>query len=176
MAIPFLPKSFTDRMSTIENHQADQSASTRIAVWKWTWDYVQDHPFGGGFDAYRGNKIRYQTKAAETSVSSTEVQATYVEDASRAYHSSYFEMLGEQGFPGIALWLWLQLLGCHCCLLWLWLLLLSLRPLKLLHQLLVAIRSRRCHCCRGHGCSSVWLLLLLLLLHVGLTAAPAAAS
>ena len=29
MAVPFLPASFTQRMSTIENHQADESASTR---------------------------------------------------------------------------------------------------------------------------------------------------
>jgi O-antigen ligase len=29
----------------------------------------------------------------------------------RAYHSSYFELLGEQGWPGLFLWLWLQLLG-----------------------------------------------------------------
>jgi len=111
IAVPFLPQSFTARMSTIENHQADESASTRIAVWKWTWDYVQDHPFGGGFDAYRGNKIRYQTKSLETSGGSVEVETKYVEDESRAYHSSYFEMLGEQGFAGLFLWLWLQLSG-----------------------------------------------------------------
>src|SRR5690606_31264042 len=35
-AIPFLPQSFTERMSTITNHQEDESASTRIAVWRWT--------------------------------------------------------------------------------------------------------------------------------------------
>ena len=32
-------------------------------------------------------------------------------DKSRAYHSSYFEMLGEQGYPGLALWLLLQAIG-----------------------------------------------------------------
>lgn len=111
MAIPFLPASFTERMSTIENHQADESASTRLAVWGWTWDYVQDHPFGGGFDAYRGNKIRYRKVSADTAGSTTEVEAEYIEDESRAYHSSYFEMLGEQGWPGLSLWLWLHALG-----------------------------------------------------------------
>ena len=111
MAIPFLPQSFTARMSTIENHQADQSASTRIAVWKWTWAYVHDHPFGGGFDAYRGNHIRYQTKEADTAGDTTEIETQYVQDEARAYHSSYFEMLGEQGWPGFTVWLWLQLAG-----------------------------------------------------------------
>ena len=29
-------------------------------------------------------------------------------DHGRAFHNSYFEMLGEQGYPGLALWLFLQ--------------------------------------------------------------------
>lgn len=111
VALPFLPQSFTERMSTIENHESDESASTRIAVWLWTLDYVQDHPFGGGFDAYRGNKIRYETKTTATAGGSTEVESNFVEDESRAYHSSYFEMLGEQGWLGLGLWLWLQISG-----------------------------------------------------------------
>src|SRR3546814_5087722 len=51
VSIPFLPASFTNRMDTIENYKSDESASTRIAVWKWTWDYAKDHPGGGGFEA-----------------------------------------------------------------------------------------------------------------------------
>lgn len=111
MVVPFLPKSFTERMSTIENHQADQSASTRLAIWAWTLDYAKDHPMGGGFAAYLGNSIRLETKSVETSGNSSEVESTVIEDKSRAYHSSYFEMLGEQGWPGLLLWLWLQLSG-----------------------------------------------------------------
>jgi hypothetical protein len=56
-SIPFLPQSFTDRMSTIGNYQGDQSASTRVQVWKWTLDYVKDRPFGGGFEAYLGQQL-----------------------------------------------------------------------------------------------------------------------
>src|SRR5690606_22824794 len=52
IAIPFLPSSYTERMSTIENHQSDESASTRIAVWRWTIDYARANPFGGGFDSF----------------------------------------------------------------------------------------------------------------------------
>ena len=48
-------------METIKEHQADESAATRLAVWAWTWDYVQKHPFGGGFEMYRQNQIRYET-------------------------------------------------------------------------------------------------------------------
>lgn len=111
IAVPFLPQSFTARMGTIENHEADQSASTRIAVWKWTWDYVQSNPLGGGFEAYRANKIAYTTKTADQTGNTTDVETAQVVDEGRAYHSSYFEMLGEQGYPGLALWLWLQALG-----------------------------------------------------------------
>ena len=111
LAIPFLPQSFTERMSTIENHKADQSASTRVAVWLWTLDYVKDNPFGGGFEAYRGNRLRVQTREVEASGNTVAVDVEEVEDAGRAYHSSYFEMLGEQGWPGLGLWLWIQVLG-----------------------------------------------------------------
>ncbi|HQV04294.1 MULTISPECIES: putative O-glycosylation ligase, exosortase A system-associated [unclassified Novosphingobium] len=111
VAIPFLPESYTNRMNTIENHKADQSASTRVAVWMWTLDYVKDHPFGGGFDAYRGNKIKVEMVEVEGTGNNASVDVTEAYDQSRAYHSSYFEMLGEQGWPGLLLWLWLQVLG-----------------------------------------------------------------
>ncbi|MCF8707319.1 putative O-glycosylation ligase, exosortase A system-associated [Rhizorhapis sp. SPR117] len=111
MAIPFLPSSFTNRMDTIQNYQADQSASTRIAVWKWTWEYVQEHPLGGGFEAYRQNTLRYDAKKVEGTGAIQEVERETIVDEGRAYHSSYFEMLGEQGFPGLILWLVLNF-GC----------------------------------------------------------------
>ena len=111
VSIPFLPESFTARMSTIENHKADESASTRVAVWQWTWDYVKDHPTGGGFMAYLANEIRYEKHETDASGGIVTVESSDVTDKARAYHSSYFEMLGEQGWPGLILWLWLQLSG-----------------------------------------------------------------
>ena len=99
--IPLLPASFTSRMDTIKDYKADTSAGTRLAVWSWTWDYVKEHPFGGGFDAYRGNKIKVVTTGGRDSDTSTSVEY----DQARAYHSAYFEMLGEQGWPGLILWL-----------------------------------------------------------------------
>jgi probable O-glycosylation ligase (exosortase A-associated) len=111
VSLPLLPKSFTARMGTINNYQADSSASTRIAVWKWTWAFAQDHPFGGGFEAYRQNKIHYEAKNTTETGSSVDVQQTTIVDAGRAFHSSYFEMLGEQGYPGFLLWITIHLLG-----------------------------------------------------------------
>ena len=111
IALPFLPESYTARMSTIENHSADQSASTRVAVWKWTIGYALDHPLGGGFDAYRGNRVTVVLQDVATSGNQTSVTQRVAQDKSRAYHSAYFEMLGEQGWPGLAMWLTLQLSG-----------------------------------------------------------------
>jgi O-antigen ligase len=111
LAVPFLPQSYLARMNTIENHSEDQSASTRVAVWMWTLDYVKTHPLGGGFDAYRSNSFTYRMPQVSGSPGNQQVTYKIVTDKARAYHSSYFEMLGEQGWPGLILWLWLQLLG-----------------------------------------------------------------
>jgi probable O-glycosylation ligase (exosortase A-associated) len=111
IAIPLLPASFTQRMSTIQNHEADESAATRVAVWGWTLDYVKDHPLGGGFEAYRGNHVHVELKGQKTEGNNVSVEVKDAYDKARAYHSSYFEMLGEQGWPGLALWLWLMVSG-----------------------------------------------------------------
>lgn len=111
IGMPLLPASFTGRMDSIKEYKADSSASTRIAVWKWTWGYVQDHPFGGGFNAYMQNTIRYTTTKTEGDGAQIEEKGTLVLDRARAYHSAYFEMLGEQGYPGLALWLMIHFTG-----------------------------------------------------------------
>ena len=111
LAVPFLPQSYLARMNTIEDHSQDESASTRVAVWMWTLDYVKTHPFGGGFDAYRSNSFTYKMPKVTGSAGNEHVTYEIVTDKARAYHSSYFEMLGEQGWPGLIWWLVLQLLG-----------------------------------------------------------------
>ena len=112
IAVPLLPKEFTDRMGTIQNHQSDQSAGTRIAVWKWTIEFAKTHPFGGGFEAYRQNELVYDTvKADSAGDNNTALEYQPIVEKGRAYHSSYFEMLGEQGYPGLAIWLALHVLG-----------------------------------------------------------------
>ncbi|WP_379548429.1 DUF5935 domain-containing protein [Qipengyuania sp. DSG2-2] len=111
MAIPFLPQSYFERMSTIASHDGDQSASTRVAVWEWTWEYVQNNPRGGGFDIYRANKFTYQLPQRTGEGNTRSIEYKKVVDEGRAFHSSYFEVLGEQGYLGFGVWAWLQLLG-----------------------------------------------------------------
>ena len=111
IAVPFLPQSFTGRMSTIQTYEADASATTRLAVWAWTWDYAKENPLGGGFEAYQQNKLRVATVSSETNGAVEVIDRSLILDQGRAYHSSYFEMLGEQGFPGLALFLLIHGIG-----------------------------------------------------------------
>ncbi len=111
VAIPLLPASFTQRMDTIQGYRADSSASTRLAVWKWTAEFAKEHPFGGGFEAYRQNQLRIEKHEESAVGDQSEVKNVVEYDQARAYHSSYFEMLGEQGYPGLALWLMIHVGG-----------------------------------------------------------------
>ncbi len=111
ITIPFLPATFTERMGTIKNYQGDQSASTRVQVWKWTWDYVKTHPMGGGFDAYRSNKFTYYMTEIQGKGDSARIVRSKVTEAGRAYHSAYFEVLGEQGYPGFMMWALIHILS-----------------------------------------------------------------
>jgi probable O-glycosylation ligase (exosortase A-associated) len=111
IAVPLLPQSYTERMNTIQGYQGDASASTRIAVWKWTWDYVQDHPGGGGFNAYLQNKLTINLSETNKAAGGLATTNAVAYDKARAYHSAYFEMLGEQGFFGFGLWIALHLIG-----------------------------------------------------------------
>ncbi len=109
VALPFLPTAFAARMDTISNYQADESASTRLAVWGWTWNYALDNPLGGGFEMYRQNKLQVNKVIVQRSGDQVSREVVPFTDRGRAFHNSYFEMLGEQGFPGLFLWLYLQI-------------------------------------------------------------------
>jgi O-antigen ligase len=74
-------------MSTIENPAEEGSAEARLLVWQWTWDFARANPAGGGFRADTTNHIFSGDRSLGT----------------RAFHSIYFEVLGEQGFVGLAI-------------------------------------------------------------------------
>jgi putative inorganic carbon (hco3(-)) transporter len=83
-----------DRMSTIKNYNSENSALGRIRVWEWTIDYVKEHPLGGGFNVYVVNSITLPTQ-----------DGSDLEVKGKAFHSIYFEVLGEHGFVGLFLFL-----------------------------------------------------------------------
>jgi len=88
----FMGNAWSDRMSTMKSATGDSSAMGRVAAWMWTLDYVKEHPLGGGFDVYRINTVEIQLD-----------DGTIFRDRAKAFHSMYFEVLGEQGIPGIIL-------------------------------------------------------------------------
>jgi putative inorganic carbon (HCO3(-)) transporter len=86
----FTPQEWKDRMFSIEHYQEDQSALGRINAWHFAVNVAQTHLFGGGFRTF--TKELFAVYAPNP---------TDVHDA----HSIYFEVIGEQGFPGLAIFL-----------------------------------------------------------------------
>jgi probable O-glycosylation ligase (exosortase A-associated) len=84
---------WVERMSTIGDG-TEGSAMGRVAVWKWTLEYISTHPWGGSFESYMIN---------ETSLLLSDGSTLAVD--SKAFHSVYFEILGETGIPGLLLFL-----------------------------------------------------------------------
>jgi probable O-glycosylation ligase (exosortase A-associated) len=96
VAIGFMPEKWEDRMRSIQNYEQDNSAMGRINAWTMAFNVAIDRPFlGGGFD-----------------MESPSVYARYAPDPSivRSAHSIYFQMLGQHGFVGLALFLLLWFL------------------------------------------------------------------
>jgi probable O-glycosylation ligase (exosortase A-associated) len=86
---------WNSRVSTIAGYQSDGSAQVRLLVWKWTLEFTATHPMGGGFMSYLVDHVDVPGGGADPGHT----------EFARAFHSIYFEMLGEQGYPGMALFL-----------------------------------------------------------------------
>jgi probable O-glycosylation ligase (exosortase A-associated) len=88
------PERYFDRMSTISEYGSESSALGRIAVWLWTLEFAKSHPLGGGFDAYRVNsfQVPIEDKPGE-----------FLTINGKAFHNMFFEVLGEHGYVGLAL-------------------------------------------------------------------------
>jgi putative inorganic carbon (HCO3(-)) transporter len=86
-----MPNAFFSRVHSIDAYGTDSSFQGRVTAWHVAYDYARDHfPFGAGF---------YGPQLAQ-------VFHTYFPgEPMRAAHSIYFQVLGEQGFVGLALYL-----------------------------------------------------------------------
>jgi len=92
LTIAILGKMVTDLEDSrsIVNYSSDNSALVRLGVWRWTLGYASTHPLGGSFNAFNIN---------------TFVLPDGTVQYGRAWHSIYFEMLGELGWPGLIMFL-----------------------------------------------------------------------
>jgi probable O-glycosylation ligase (exosortase A-associated) len=91
-----MPQEWYDRMSTINTYQEDQSAQGRINAWHTAFNVAKDRITGGGYEMWRPPVFRQ-----------------YAPDPFnvRDVHSIYFEIMGEQGFIGFALFMLLGLMA-----------------------------------------------------------------
>ena len=91
-AAMFMPDNWTIRMGTIETYENDASAVSRLQTWEAIWNMAIDRPiFGAGFDF------------PSSQLFETYFRSTYF--GVFAPHSIYFQVLGEHGFVGLALYL-----------------------------------------------------------------------
>ncbi len=91
IAFVFMPQSWHDRMYSIQG-VSDHSAQTRLIQWQYAMDIAAERPFfGNGFDAFYYKPYYYKHVAHL--------------DENRAVHSNYFQVLGEQGYIGLFLYL-----------------------------------------------------------------------
>jgi len=101
LVVSFMPDQWFERMGTITDYEQDESALGRINAWWFAFNLALDRPFfGGGFQAFV-----------------PELFQRYAPDPDRFHdaHSIYFEVLGEQGFVGLALFLMLGLFAIREC-------------------------------------------------------------
>lgn len=90
-AIAFMPDSWVERMNTMNSYQEDGSAMGRILIWKTTLAIAAARPLtGGGFTSFYSQDI---------------VNRFTPGTDARAAHSIWFEVIGEHGWLGFAVWL-----------------------------------------------------------------------
>ncbi len=96
-----MPEAWWERMASIKEYDQDPSAMGRINAWWFAFNIAKDNPLTGGgyrvftedlFEQFAPNPVAFH-------------------DA----HSIYFEVLGEQGFVGLGLFLLLGLLSFLTC-------------------------------------------------------------
>jgi probable O-glycosylation ligase (exosortase A-associated) len=91
MLINWMPESWSSRMATIQTYEQDGSAMGRISAWKFAWNLALHRPIiGGGFETFTPELFRVYAPTP---------------DIVQGPHSIYFEVLGEHGFVGLALFL-----------------------------------------------------------------------
>ena len=101
-AYHFMPAQWTDRMGTLHHAEQTDSGETRIQSYEFALNVALHRPLlGGGFNVYQSDNL-WRSYGPEGAIP-------------RAIHSIYFRVLGEQGFPGLVLFLMLLFASWKNC-------------------------------------------------------------
>ncbi len=85
-----MPEQWFARMNSIDDYQQDISALGRLNAWQFALKVAAQHPLGGGFNVFT-RQMFYQYAPEPLNY--------------HAAHSIYFQVLGEHGYIGLALFL-----------------------------------------------------------------------
>lgn len=88
--VAFMPDTWSDRMSTIQDYSEDRSAMGRISAWWVAWGIGKTHLLGVGFDPARPDLFAIHSPYPD-----------YV----HAAHSIYFQVMGNHGIVGLLIFL-----------------------------------------------------------------------
>src|SRR5713226_4295762 len=94
--LTFAPPQWMDRMRGLAHGDVDNSGRQRLVAWRTSWNFALDYPItGGSFNALPNVTLfqRYQPEPLPLGFLST------------GPHCVYFQMLEEQGFVGLGLYL-----------------------------------------------------------------------
>jgi probable O-glycosylation ligase (exosortase A-associated) len=98
----FMPAPWMQRMDTIQHADRVNTFQSRVQSWKFAANVALHRPLvGGGFNVYESNAM-WSLYGPEGALP-------------RAVHSVYFRVLGEQGFPGIILFIALLVASWRYC-------------------------------------------------------------
>lgn len=96
--LSFAPEAWMQRMGRFFSGDLDESAQQRLVSWETSWNFAHDYPLtGGSFDVLPNVQVfqRYQPRPLPLGFLSS------------GPHSIYFQLLADQGFPGLGLFIFL---------------------------------------------------------------------
>jgi probable O-glycosylation ligase (exosortase A-associated) len=98
LVISFAPTAWMARMGTFIGGSLDMSAQQRLTSWAFAWNLAKEYPItGAGFECF--------TPGLFAVFSPRDAQTWLAGHTSSGPHSIYFQVLAEQGFVGLAVFL-----------------------------------------------------------------------
>ena len=103
------PGSYFTRMKTVATYEEDSSAQSRLMLWGYAFQMATDFPLGVGAGNFASAYGRYYAPVGERSANANAV--AWGQGRWLNAHSIYFKALGEYGFLGFAMMIWLVVMN-----------------------------------------------------------------